>query len=242
MELYGKTDIGLIRNTNQDAFRFGSFEDGAIWMVVCDGMGGANGGDVASDIAVKSVSCELVSAYCAGMDTAALQGLLAATIGKANASIFAASQENKTLRGMGTTIVAAVVVNGSYYIAYAGDSRAYLVRQGISRQLTTDHSMVPEMVDNGDLTEQEAKFHPHKNIITRVLGVNPDIKVDYREACLESGDILLLCTDGLTNYVDEKIMGSECDGKTLEEYCNALIESAKNGGGGDNITVVAMRF
>ena len=101
MELYGKTDIGLIRNTNQDAFRFGSFEDGAIWMVVCDGMGGANGGDVASDIAVKSVSCELVSAYCAGMDTAALQGLLAATIGKANASIFAASQENKSLRGMG---------------------------------------------------------------------------------------------------------------------------------------------
>ncbi|MFR1475155.1 MAG: SpoIIE family protein phosphatase [Hydrogeniiclostridium mannosilyticum] len=174
--------------------------------------------------------------------TAALQGLLASTIGKANASIFAASQENKTLRGMGTTIVAAVVVNGSYYIAYAGDSRAYLVRQGISRQLTTDHSMVQEMVDNGDLTEQEAKFHPHKNIITRVLGVNPDIKVDYREACLESGDILLLCTDGLTNYVDEEIMGSECDGKTLEEYCNALIESAKNGGGGDNITVVAMRF
>ena len=242
MKLVAKTDIGSQRSENQDSYRGGRRPDDAVWGAVCDGMGGARGGRLASTMAVDA----LQQAIEAGIDEAhtpqAGRALLESAVEQANRSVYEKARGTPSLSGMGTTVVCALVRGGLAQYVHVGDSRIYLFRNNKLLQLTKDHSMVQEMVDNGDLTEQEAKFHPHKNIITRVLGVNPDIKVDYREACLESGDILLLCTDGLTNYVDEEIMGSECDGKTLEEYCNALIESAKNGGGGDNITVVAMRF
>ena len=141
---------------------------------------------------------------------------------------------------MGTTVVVAIVSDGVAHVAHAGDSRAYLISPEEIRQLTTDHSMVQEMVEKGDLTAQQAKTHPQKNIITRALGVESSLRIDYSETQLPVGNRLLICTDGLTNYVDEEQifnLSKEMDGQELTEK---LVSLAKNAGGSDNITVVVL--
>ena len=237
MKVCSKTDIGLVRQSNQDACNGGLFQDGSAWAVVCDGMGGAKGGNIASSMAVEQISAQMLSAYRPGMDGNSIKYLMTAAIFHANAVVYDMAKEHEDLRGMGTTVVAAVVANGTVHVAHAGDSRAYLISENGMKQLTTDHSMVQELVNNGDLTEQEARRHPQKNIITRALGVQPSIEVDYGEFAFSERSALLLCTDGLTNYADE---GQICTlFKTMEckELAEKLVALAIEGGGGDNITV-----
>ena len=148
---------------------------------------------------------------------------------------------NVVLMGMGTTVVAAIVSGGVAHIAHAGDSRAYLLTRDGLRQITTDHSMVQELVNSGDLTSQQARRHPQKNIITRALGVESGIEIDYCECKFSGDDLLLLCTDGLTNYVEEEQIERLARELEVRLLPDRLIALAKSGGGGDNVTVAVIR-
>lgn len=237
LNVYSQSDIGLVRSSNEDACSAGVLDGNAAWVVVCDGMGGANGGNVASSMAVSQISEQILSAYRKDSSNYSVRNLITTSLSNANTSIYSLSKSDENLKGMGTTAVVAIISDGVAHIAHAGDSRAYMINHNGIQQLTTDHSMVQELVKNGDLTEQEAKVHPQKNIITRALGVQPAIELDYCEHDFSDGSLLLVCTDGLTNYVDaEQIyqLSKEYQANCLTEQ---LISHAKDGGGGDNITV-----
>ena len=143
---------------------------------------------------------------------------------------------------MGTTVVLCVIENGTLHIIHAGDSRAYLINKSKIKQLSKDHSIVQEMVDSGEITPKEAKNHPQKNIITRALGVNADIKLDYTKAKLKEGDIILSCTDGLTNYLSERDIYKICSQNVLSSVTDKLVAEGNKRGGGDNITVSVIRY
>ena len=236
MTVCSKTDIGLVRQSNQDACAAGLFPGGAAWAVVCDGMGGANGGNVASEQAVTTIRAAMEQGYRPAMDKDGLRELMTGAVFAANAAVYGKSKEVEGLRGMGTTVVAAIVRGETAYIAHAGDSRAYFVGDTI-RQLTIDHSMVQELVNRGDITEEEARRHPQKNIITRAVGVMPFVTVDFGAHTMQPGDRLLLCSDGMSNYADEREILALFHTLRGESLAEKLVELARDGGGGDNISV-----
>ena len=242
LKIVAKTDIGLKRVCNEDSYAAGELPGSVAWAVVCDGMGGATGGNIASSTAVKLISERISSGYHKGMTTNSIRNILISAITAANISVFDASRENPELTGMGTTVVAAILVDGVACIAHAGDSRAYILSKSGLRQLTKDHSFVQEMVDNGSLTEDEAKIDPRKNIITRALGVDEDIRIDFCEEFLDEDDIVLICTDGLTNYVTESEICDITSESNYYEYAEKLVNRANCNGGGDNITVVTLSY
>ncbi len=233
------SDIGLVRSHNEDACDSGLLENGA-WAVVCDGMGGAKGGEIASRTAVSKISEQLKEGYRGDRSDNSIKYLMNSMIYNANAQIYDMAQSMQGLSGMGTTVVLAVVIHGIAHIAHAGDSRAYLITQDEMQQLTLDHSMVQELVRMGDLTPEEAKVHPQKNIITRALGVHAILDIDYCEYRMPENSRLLLCSDGLTNYVEPDRIHQLSKELTLEELPQRLIQLAKDGGGGDNITVAVI--
>lgn len=240
MKIFGQTDIGLVRFSNQDSFRVGEFESGTVWAVLCDGMGGASGGDIASKMAVELIALRINEYYNDKMKTSSVANLLESAINFANIKIYDMAKEDETLSGMGTTVVAAIVRENEVMISHAGDSRAYILNDYV-KQLTVDHSIVQEMLDRGDITEDEAKHHPIKNYITRALGVKDRISVDFTSESFDNGDVLLLCSDGLSNFVDEKQMKNIVKKVDLST-CNELINAANNSGGKDNITVVIASY
>lgn len=240
LKVYSQSDTGLVRTSNEDACRCGVFSPDAAWAVVCDGMGGVNGGNVASSIAVEKISETILAGYRGGMSGDDVRELIASAVSRANESVHEMAGSDTTLTGMGTTVVVVIISGAVIHVAHAGDSRAYLITDDAIHRLTTDHSVVQEMVDKGDLTEQQARNHPQKNIITRALGVEASLRIDYSETPAPKNCRLLICTDGLTNYVEEDrifTLAKEYGGKELTEK---LIELAKSAGGGDNITAVVL--
>ncbi len=165
MKIASKTDIGKVRSTNQDSFAAGELNDGTAWAVVCDGMGGANGGNIASANAVTIVSEYISSSYHEGMDSNSLRTLLQSALYGANVRLYDMANKIESLSGMGTTVVVTIVSNGVAHIAHAGDSRAYIIHDGELSQITRDHSVVQTMVDKGQITEEEAKNHPNKKTL-----------------------------------------------------------------------------
>ena len=241
MRITAKTDIGKVRSTNQDSYSAGELPGGVAWAVVCDGMGGANGGNVASSVSVRMISHSIDEGYRNGMRPSSIRNMLDAAISGANACVFDMSKNDESLSGMGTTCVAALIAEGTVYISHVGDSRAYIISaDGKLRQLTRDHSMVQDLVETGKITQDEARTYPGKNIITRALGVDESVCADFCQEDFNKDDILLICTDGLTNFVsDEDIIAATSDGKYFE-YAERLVELANANGGGDNITVVSI--
>lgn len=243
MKIVAKTDVGMVRESNQDSYAVGELPGSVAWAVVCDGMGGAAGGNVASSTAVKIISEQITASYRVGMSSKSVKNMLVSAVNAANISVFDISCSNPELTGMGTTVVCAVVTDSVAYIAHAGDSRAYLLSgDGAIVQLTRDHSMVQDMVEDGKITELQAKSHPRKNIITRAVGVDREIKVDFLEQDLSVGEALLLCTDGLTNFVDNDEICELTKDNKYYEFAERLIERANKNGGGDNVTVVAVTY
>ena len=179
MKIVAKTDIGLQRESNQDSYAAGELPGAVAWAVVCDGMGGAAGGNFASSTAVKVISERITSSYRDGMSASSIRNMLTSAIAAANISVYDMSKADPELTGMGTTVVVAIVVDNNVFIAHAGDSRAYILSDGSLNQLTKDHSIVQEMIDNGTLTPDEAKIDPRKNIITRALGVDYELRIDF---------------------------------------------------------------
>lgn len=242
MRIVAKTDTGLVRSMNQDAYAAGELPVGAAWAVVCDGMGGASGGDVASSVAVKTISEQITSSYRDGMGAKSVKNMLDCAIAAANSTIYEMACSNELLRGMGTTVVAVIVAGGVAYISHAGDSRAYMLSGGELRQLTRDHSMVQELVETGRLTAEEARTHPRKNVITRALGVSEQINAEFSEEKMADGDVLVICTDGLSNYISEHDIVAVTRQHNYYEFADELIKMANSNGGGDNITVVAITY
>ncbi len=239
MNIVGFSDKGLVRSSNQDAFMIGMMDDGSSWAVVCDGMGGANGGNVASRLAVDHFSASLKAGYRKGMSESSIKNLLESAVNAANIRIFDKSRESKELNGMGTTVVAVLIIGNTAYFTHAGDSRAYSLSNNELCQITRDHSIVQSMIENGKLTPEEARFHPRKNVITRALGVEESIVPEFNVLDLNDGDKLLLCTDGLTNFVNSDTITSVLSGE-YEDASKELVDIANKNGGGDNITAVVI--
>ena len=240
MKIVAKTDTGRIRPDNQDSYAAGELPGGVAWAVVCDGMGGAAGGSFASSTAVQTISERITSSYRKGMSSNSIKNMLISAIAAANIKVYNFSKQKPELSGMGTTVVTAIVTDKFICVAYAGDSRAYILSKDSIRQITKDHSFVQEMVDKGKLTPDEAKEDPRKNLITRALGINEDLRVDFCEEIFSHDDVLLICSDGLTNFLeDEEICKLTDDGK-FYEYAERLVNQANINGGGDNITVVTI--
>lgn len=241
MKIIGKTDIGNGRSENQDNYRAGRQADDTVWGVVCDGMGGAAGGALASSLAVNSMEQTLAEGLLPGLSVEALRLVLQTAVTRANEVVFARAQSDAAMRGMGTTLVAVIVKNGMAFLAHAGDSRAYLYHAGTLDRLTRDHSMVQEMVERGTLTEEQAADHPKKNLITRALGVSPELQAEYGERRVRAGDILLLCSDGLTNFATEKELCEVLDQTDFFNTADRMVQLALGADGQDNITALLIK-
>ena len=238
LKAVGKTDIGNVREINQDDFNCGVLGDDAVFAVVCDGMGGEKGGHIASRTAADIVTDSVTAAYGSGFGDNSIRGILQTAVTAANVSVFDRSQRDPDLRGMGTTIVACMVCDGIAHIVHAGDSRAYHVTADGIEQMTKDHSVVQLLVDRGEITQDEARFHPKKHFITRALGVMSIIDLDYCEFSLNEGEAIIICTDGLSNYVSEETIFDILKNENEENAADKLVSLANEAGGGDNITVV----
>ncbi|MBQ7935142.1 MAG: Stp1/IreP family PP2C-type Ser/Thr phosphatase [Clostridia bacterium] len=238
MKIVGYSDIGRVRKENQDAFWFNDPSQNSCIAVVCDGMGGINGGRAASSIAVQSVRDFVQNHSMTGNTEKKFRNL----IGQCNRAVLNGAKENPEYIGMGTTMVLTLIQDQSISMANIGDSRGYHITNGSIHQVTKDHSAVQQLVDNGQLTERQAKIHPNRNIITRALGIEEEAEFDFFEFTAAEGDVILLCSDGLTNFVDENEIQFEAAGGAFEDLPRRLIDLANSRGGADNITVVAIQI
>lgn len=244
IETFGLSDVGCIRELNEDCFCIHGFEDGNErgFCILADGMGGHNAGEVASQSAVKFIAERLKGVLDAPAD-AEIPAELTDAIERANDKVYRMSAESTAHSGMGTTVVAAYIDGGAVYVANVGDSRAYVVKSDGMDQITTDHSVVEELVKSGTITHEEARVHPQRNIITRAVGTEPSIRTDVFECECSSGDVLLLCSDGLSTMLkDDEIEAIIKREETLEKTVCNLVDAAKERGGLDNITVICIRF
>ena len=243
MKTWAVTDIGLVRKENQDDFGVVQHEaTGHTVCVVCDGMGGAAGGQVASHIAVTTFLEQLQRLLTRDMTPEQLREVSAYAVSMANKAIREAARESVDCRNMGTTLVSAVSYEDGAVITNVGDSRAYhITPNGITR-VTKDHSLVESMVDRGDITAEEARRHPNRNLITRALGPDISALCDGYICPMAPGDYLLLCTDGLVNTVtDQEMLFEVLHGAGVDTCLDRLLDIAKRNGAPDNVTIVLMQ-
>ena len=237
MNALGKTDVGLRRHENQDTFAVETIGK-SVAAVVCDGMGGAEGGQIASTLAVETFLKELRALLREDMSVEQLRELASFCVAQANTAVYERALEDDC-RGMGTTLVSAVAGEKGTVVCNVGDSRAYLIRGGEITRITHDHSVVQTLVESGNITAEEARTHPNRNLITRALGTEEMTQCDAFEVTFQRGDKLLLCTDGLVvTATDEDICRAVCSGKSSEQDLDELIALAKAQGAPDNVTVV----
>ena len=231
MKVFVKTDIGRIRPINEDSYYLP--REGERFCAIADGMGGHNAGEIASAMAVRVFSGEM--RMCRWIDGASMRR----SVERANAAVHARSRCVDQYSGMGTTFTALALGNGSAYIAHVGDSRAYLIRNDAILRITVDHTLVEEMVRKGLITPQEAKHHPKRNYITRALGTADQVTVDLMQIALEPGDVFFLCTDGLSNHLEDRdILELTQSGCGWEEKLQQAVQAALDDGGSDNITAM----
>ena len=243
MELWGITDSGKIRRQNQDSFKIIFDEDKNVAvLVVCDGMGGAKAGNVASALAVEAF-IRYMGSYIENIDTQNdIAMKMTDAVLTANRAVYEKSIQDSELSGMGTTLAAAISTSEGEVVVNIGDSRVYHVTKSAITQITRDHSVVEDMITRGDLTRAEAHRHPNKNLITRALGTNSDESPDVFLLKLEQGEYILLCSDGLTNVVfDNEILFELQRGMKVRESCENLVEMALDRGAPDNVTAIIFK-
>ena len=238
MKISSATSVGKVRPVNEDAFFVSPpDESGSLLAIVADGMGGHNAGEVASSEAINVIKDVVLDHEHNAKE------MLIEAINSANSTVYNMSLDKQSLFGMGTTITACVIDKDKVTAAQVGDSRLYLIRDGMIIQITKDHSLVEMLIENGSITKEDAKHHPQKNVITRAIGTDKEVAADIYEFSICEGDILLLCSDGLVNMVeDEKILSVITRCKKFEETADKLIDAAENAGGNDNITVILIKF
>ena len=240
MQSWGLTDPGCVRKQNQDAFRLEQLDRNTLLCVVCDGMGGAKSGNIASTLAVDVFVQEVRSCWKVFLDQSRIEQILRGAVKLANFTVYDQAQQFEEFDGMGTTLVALLIHGKKVTVVNVGDSRAYYIdRSGGIRQVTTDHSLVQMMVDRGDLTPELAKTYPGKNFITRAIGTESTVLCDIFHLDVAKGDFLLLCSDGLSNMMDDQeILFEVVHGVNKAHCCKRLLDIAKNRGAPDNVTSV----
>ena len=240
MNIYGKTDPGLKRSQNQDVYKTCKISDNLSWIMVCDGMGGAKAGDVASRKAAEIIETELTSKLKEDITADDIKVIVNNAIEIANTEIYRLSCDTEDYRGMGTTVVISIVLNNKLYTAHVGDSRAYLWDGNSCKQITVDHSLVQALINAGKLDSESARLHPQKTIITKCLGVRESVRCDFSIYDFPTGDCVVLCSDGLGDYLNQESI-TEFFSYYQEEYVvEALIDFAMRCGGTDNISVAAI--
>ncbi len=231
MKVYAITDVGRMRPINEDSYYAPT--EGERFCAVADGMGGHNAGEVASALAIRVFSDHMRAAEHITAES------LCAAVERANEAVYQTALDNEGMSGMGTTFSALALREETAYIAHVGDSRIYLVRRGAILQVTTDHTLVEQMVQKGLITPREARFHPRRNIITRALGTEPSVQVDVMQMDVFPGDAFFLCSDGMTNYVEEReILAAAMSEGDWQEKLKHLVSTALENGGADNITAL----
>ena len=235
MKVYAITDIGRMRPINEDSFYLP--QEGERFCAVADGMGGHNAGEVASALAVQVFSQSMREADLISADA------LCRAVERANEAVYQAALENEGMSGMGTTFSALAEQDECVFLAHVGDSRIYLVRHGAIMQVTTDHTLVEEMVQKGMITPREARIHPRRNLITRALGTEARVEIDLLQVSAMPGDAFFLCSDGMTNFVEERqiLEIASGDGEWPDKL-RRLLGIALENGGTDNITALFAVF
>ncbi|MBB6677205.1 Stp1/IreP family PP2C-type Ser/Thr phosphatase [Cohnella lubricantis] len=238
-----RSHVGRVRHINEDSAWIGLTANGLVAAVVADGMGGHKAGEVASGLAVESLTRSL-SGWGEDIALEASAAKLRELIASANATVFETASSNEQYSNMGTTVVIALIDSSKVLIGHIGDSRIYRLRDGLLELLTEDHTLVNELVKSGQLSPEEAAIHPHRNWVTRALGTDREVKADVELVDWQAGDRLLLCSDGLTNLVEgdliEQTMADPEAG--LDRIAEQLIELALHAGGDDNITVALIDY
>ena len=243
MQYWGITDPGCVRAQNQDAYQIEVLNKNTLLCVICDGMGGAKSGNVASDLAADVFVQEVKRTWTPDMDPEAQDQMLKNAVKLANFTVYDQAKQFEEFTGMGTTLVAVLVGPQHTTVVNVGDSRAYAVEDSGVTQLTVDHSLVQMMIQRGELTPEKARFYPGKNLITRAIGTEPVVECDIFHRRNRSGECLLLCTDGLSNLVDEQeILFEMVHGANKPSSCQRLLEIAKNRGAPDNVTCVLIQL
>ena len=242
MRITAGTDVGMRHEQNQDCYKMGRLGDDTYWMALCDGMGGVSSGGEASFIAVNYIEQAIDEALIDLSGEEKVKEFMLASVRRCNSAIYELTNSEDVSLTMGTTVVAAVIRNSVAQIVHAGDSRAYLVSKKGITQLTTDHSVVQELLESGKISEQQARNHPNKNIITSALGTEAEIRIDYNEVKLAKGDVLLLCTDGLSNMVDDSEIARIIKESSFYRGAENLVKRAVELGGFDNVTALLFRM
>ena len=239
MQSWGLTDPGCVRQQNQDAFHMEQLDRNTLLCIVCDGMGGAKSGNIASSLAVDVFVQEVKRTWTSSMNQEKINQMLHSAVKLANFTVFDQAQQFEEFDGMGTTLVAVLLKNRHATVVHVGDSRAYRVNSEGIWQMTRDHSLVQMMVERGELTQEMARTYPGKNFITRAIGTEPIVICDISNLELSRGEFLLLCSDGLSNVLDDQeILFEVVHGMNREDCCQRLLEIAKNRGAPDNVTSV----
>lgn len=238
-----KSDRGNVREINEDSYNIlAGYSNVPVSFIIADGMGGHNSGEIASQMAVNYIGSYIMENPEGFLDENSISPAIQEAIIKANTEIFATAGGNPEYQGMGTTVILAVIFNKKIYIGHVGDSRVYVIRGEGMEQVTTDHSYIEELLRNGSITREEAQNHPKRNLITRALGCFETVEIDTYTCNLKENDIFILCTDGLTNMIDEQTLK-----EIAEKYddpdtvCNLLVDKAIANGGEDNITVIVIK-
>ena len=239
MQYWGLTDAGSVRPQNQDAYKIEQLDKNTLLCVVCDGMGGAKSGNIASNLALDVFVGEVKNTWTNGMNQEKTDQMLEAAVKLANFTVFDQAMQFEEFNGMGTTLVAVLIHEQTVTVINVGDSRAYLVGRNGIRCLTKDHSLVQMMVDRGELTPEVARTYPGKNYITRAIGTDTMVESDLFHLDVERGDSLLLCSDGLSNLMDDQeILFEVVHGVNKQYCCQRLLDIAKNRGAPDNVTSI----
>lgn len=239
MQSWGLTDTGCVRKQNQDAYQIEKLDRTSLLCVVCDGMGGAKSGNIASTLAVDVFVQEVRQSWKPRLEQEKIDQILRNAVKLANFTVYDQSQQFPEFDGMGTTLVAVLIHGKKATVINVGDSRAYGIDESGIRQITKDHSLVQLMVDRGELTAERAKTYPGKNFITRAIGTEPTIMSDIFHLDVSKGDYFLLCSDGLSNVMDDQeILFEVVHGVNKAHCCKRLLNIAKNRGAPDNVTSV----
>lgn len=236
--IFGATDVGLVREENQDMFVAEKISESIAFAVLCDGMGGEAGGNIASQRSAEHAAAALRRGLGGELSEMTLKNIMLSAISGANALVYDMAKKDETLSGMGTTMIVAVFLERTLYVAYVGDSRVYCVSRERELQLTRDHTVVQMLVDLGEITDEDAKTHPKRHYITRAVGVSPTVEADFTVHELCDGEMVLICSDGLYSYLEEGLLYRLLEASADRGSAAALIDFAKSGGGADNITAV----
>lgn len=241
IKAYAKSDVGKVREMNQDYYYISNSLDEVQLYILADGMGGYNGGEIASKIAVETAKNYIENNFKEiEKDRDSIIQLLGSSMEYANMVVYEKSQEKPELHGMGTTLEICLIYNNKVYIGHIGDSRIYRIRKEFIRKLTQDHSYVQKLVKEGKITKEQAEVHPQKNMLTRALGCNAFVEPDVMVKGFLKDDILVMCSDGLTNMVKTEIIYKEAS-KNIEQAPKELVRIANENGGKDNVTVVIIK-